>query len=251
MFANNPSNTAVPSTGPVLIVVATYNERENLPKLVDLILQHAPRADLLVVDDNSPDGTGTWAQQHAANEPRLHVHSRAGKLGLGSAIIMAMQQAVAEGYDYLLNLDADFSHDPASIPQLIAGMAASDSGPGADVMIGSRYMPGGRTVGWPWYRQLVSRLLNTYTRWMLRLPLRDCSSGFRCFRTATLAKLDWGQVRSHGYAFHEEILWHVKRAGARFGETPIVFTERRAGRSKINLKEAWSAVSMITRLGIG
>jgi len=161
-----------------------------------------------------------------------------------------MQKAIAEGYDYLLNLDADFSHDPASIPQLMAGMASSDSGRGADVMIGSRYVSGGRTVGWPWYRNLVSRTLNAYTRWMLGLSMRDCSSGFRCFRTALLAKLNWENVRCHGYAFHEEILWHVKRVGARFGETPITFTERRAGRSKINLREAWTAVAMITKLGM-
>ncbi len=233
----------------LLIVVATYNERENLPKLVEAIFGSAPEGTLLVIDDQSPDGTGDWAQEHARREPRLRVLSRSGKQGLGSAILTAMRIAIEEDFEFLLNLDADFSHDPAAIPKLVHGLLNRSVSPPVDVAIGSRYIAGGRTEGWPWHRRWMSRGVNLYARWWLRLPARDCSSGFRCFRVAALRRLDLSALRATGYAFHEESLWRLKRAEARIAEFPITFVDRRYGSSKINFREAWIALYGIWRWG--
>jgi len=232
-----------------LVTVATYNEIENLPRLAETIFQHAPEADLLVIDDNSPDGTGRWCDEHAAREPRLRCLHREGKLGLGTAIIAGMQYAIEHGYDHVLNMDADFSHPPDRIPALIGGMDPPD-GPPVDAMIGSRYIPGGGSEGWPLSRRLMSRGVNAYARWMLGLKVRDCSGAFRCYRVATLAQLDFDQVRSRGYSFQEEILWHLKRLGARFGEAPFVFVDRQHGSSKISWREAAAALGILARLGL-
>jgi dolichol-phosphate mannosyltransferase len=227
----------------VLVSVATYNELENLPLLVEEIFTVAPHVELLVIDDNSPDGTGRWAKERSQADPRVHVVQRAGKLGLGTATIAAMQYAIEHDYDYLLNLDADFSHHPRYIPSLIAGMDQ------ADVMIGSRYCPGGGVKDWPLKRRLMSQAVNLYARTALGIQSRDCSGAYRCFRVDTLRKLDFSKIRSRGYSFQEEILWHLKRAGARFGETPIIFADRERGQSKINGKEALAALWIIFRLG--
>jgi len=233
----------------VLVAVATYNEIENLPGLVKEIFAALPQADLLVVDDNSPDGTGGWCDQKAAEDPRLRCLHREGKLGLGTAILAAMDYATREGYDFLLTMDADFSHPPRYLPDLLRGMNPPEGEP-MDVMIGSRYVSGGGAEGWPLSRHLMSRAVNTYARWMLGLPARDCSGNFRCYRTSILRLLDPGAVRSRGYSFQEEILWHLKRLGARFAETPIVFVDRRYGTSKIDMREAVSALWIIFRLGV-
>jgi dolichol-phosphate mannosyltransferase len=237
------ASSAADSASRLMIVIATYNERENLPTLVERLRQVAPQATLLIIDDNSPDGTGQWAEERGQSDTQVRVVHRSGKQGLGSAILLAMRAAIAENFDLLLNLDADWSHPPDAIPDLLAGMRQHD------VMIGSRYIPGGGTAGWPWHRRLMSRAVNWYSRWALRLPTRDCSGGYRCFRTATLAKLDLSRIRSSGYSFHEELLWHLKRTGASFGETPILFVDRRFGSSKINLREAFTALWVIFRLG--
>src|SRR5262249_55431190 len=153
------------------------------------------------------------------------------------------------GYDHVLNMDADFSHHPRYLPAMIAGMGGGDQQP-LDVMIGSRYVPGGGTVDWPLKRKLMSKAVNVYTRWLLGLKPRDCSGGYRCYRVAMLKKLDLDRVRSHGYSFQEEILWLLKQAGARIGETPIVFADREKGSSKINSREAVNALGIILRLGM-
>ena len=233
----------------LLITVATYNEIENLPLLVEAIFRHAPQADLLIVDDNSPDGTGGWCDEQASREPRLKCLHRAGKLGLGTAIVAAMRYAIERGYDYVLNMDADFSHDPKVLPAMVAGMDPP-AGPPCDVMIGSRYIPGGGVEGWPLKRHLMSRGVNIYARLLLGLKPRDVSGGYRCYRTETLKKVDLDAIRSRGYSFQEEILWRLKRAGARFGETPITFVDRQRGLSKINRGEAWQAVRILMALGI-
>ncbi|MCA9176699.1 MAG: polyprenol monophosphomannose synthase [Planctomycetales bacterium] len=234
----------------VLVTVATYNELENLPLLTEQIFAQAPTASLLVVDDNSPDGTGRWADEKAASDKRLHVLHRSGKLGLGSATIAAMQYAIEHDYDYMLNLDADLSHPTSRIPALVEGMSGSaDTGP-LDVMIGSRYVPGGGASGWPWRRRMMSRGVNLYAQLLLGLRVNDCSGAFRCYRVATLRKLDFAKIRSMGYAFQEEVLWRLKQVGARFGEAPIVFTDRQYGSSKINGKEARDALWIIFRLGV-
>ena len=232
-----------------LITIATYNERENLPLLVDEIFTEVPAVDILVIDDNSPDGTGEWCDEHAAVEPRLHCLHREGKLGLGTATIAGMKYGIEHNYDYVLNLDADFSHHPRYLPNLLSGMNPAD-GPPVDVMIGSRYVPGGGVIGWPLRRKMMSQGVNLYARTMLGLPSKDCSGAYRCYRTAILRKLDFDQVRSRGYSFQEEILWHLKRLGAKFGETPIEFADRERGQSKINSKEAVDALKIILQLGL-
>lgn len=232
-----------------LITIATYNEIENLPPLVEEIQQMVPSADILVIDDNSPDGTGRWCDEKAAQDPRVQCLHRPGKLGLGTATIAGMRYAIEHGYKQVLNMDADFSHHPRYLPALLAGMEPADGEP-VDVMIGSRYVPGGGVEGWPLRRHFMSRSINLYSRLVLGLKSRDVSGAFRCYRTSLLAKLDFDAVRSRGYSFQEEILWHLKRAGARFGETPIVFGDRRHGSSKINLREAFSALWILFTLGV-
>ncbi len=229
------------------MTLATYNELENLPKLIAEILAVAPDVDILVIDDNSPDGTGQWCDEAALREPRLSCLHRSGKLGLGTATIAGMRYAIERGYEFVLNMDADFSHQPRYLPALLAGMKANG---GVDVMIGSRYVHGGGIEGWPVRRHLMSRTVNCYARWMLRLPAHDCSGAFRCYRTSALAMLDFDAIQSRGYSFQEEVLWHLAQRGARFGEAPIVFVDRQLGRSKINGHEAWMALSIILRLGL-
>jgi len=233
----------------LLVVVATYNERDNLPRLVAAILDVAPESRVLVIDDASPDGTGEWARRRAVDEPRLRVIERPGKMGLGSAIVRAMRIAVDEGYESLINLDGDSSHDPAVIPELLGRLHGGTGGGEADLVIGSRYVAGGGTQGWPARRKWMSFAVNTLARNALRLPVRDCSSGYRCFRVAFLKRIDLSTLRATGYAFHEESLWRLKRAGARIAECPITFVERRRGQSKINAREAAAALFGMLRWG--
>src|SRR5690242_10240034 len=198
--------TIVPADNPrTLVTVATYNEIENLPRLVEAIWQVAPQADVLVIDDNSPDGTGRWCDEKAASEPRLKCIHRAGKLGLGTATIAGMQYAIERRYDFVLNMDADFSHHPRYIPAILAAMVE------ADVSIGSRYCPGGGTKDWPAQRRFMSWAVNTYARTMLGLGLKDTSGAFRCYRVELLKKLDFRAIKSRGYSFQEEILLRLKR----------------------------------------
>lgn len=202
------------------------------------------------MDDKSPDGTGQWCEAKAAQEPRLRVTHRPGKLGIGSAHLQAMRYAIEAGYQYLITMDADWSHRPHHLPDLLSAMEPV-AGPPVDVVIGSRYVRGGAVEGWPWYRRLMSWAINTYARWLLWLPVRDCSGAFRCYRVSTLAKLPLHQVRSCGYSFFEEILWHFRRHGARMVEVPIRFVERAAGHTKINLREAFAAVVLLLQLALG
>lgn len=230
-----------------LISVATYNEIENLPRLYEEILRFVPAADVLVIDDNSPDGTGKWCDEKAMVSARLKCIHRSGKLGLGTATIAAMQFAIQNGYKYLVNLDADFSHHPRHIPKMLELMETHPDGP-RDVVIGSRYVEGGGIEGWSLKRHLMSRTVNWYARSMLNLPTWDCSGAFRCYRVEKLAALDFSSVRSRGYSFQEEILWHLKNLNAAMGETPITFVDRERGASKINGREALAALGVILRL---
>ena len=227
-----------------LVTVATYNELENLPLLVEEIWKVAPQVDVLVIDDNSPDGTGRWCDEKAAREPRLKCVHRSGKLGLGTATIAAMQYAIEHGYDYVLNMDADFSHHPRYVPAILAAMDETD------VSIGSRYCAGGGTKDWPFTRRLMSWGVNTYARCLLGLRPRDTSGAFRCYRVSLLKQLDFSAIKSRGYSFQEEILWRLKQLGARMSESPIVFADRERGQSKINKQEAISAIGIIFRLGV-
>lgn len=231
-----------------LVSVATYNEIENLPTLVDEIFKYLPDADLLVVDDNSPDGTGKWCDERGAADPRVKCLHRAGKLGLGTATIAALQYGIDHGYKYVLNMDADFSHPPRNLPDLVDRMETSH--PTVDVCIGSRYCPGGGIENWPPKRRFMSWGVNTYARLLLGLGPRDVSGAYRCYRVELLKKLNFAEFVSKGYSFQEEVLWRVKRAGGRFAETPITFVDRVHGQSKINMTEAKKAVLILGRLGI-
>lgn len=234
----------------ILITLATYNEIENLPPLVDEIFRHVPEADLLVIDDNSPDGTGHWCAEAGKRDPRIHSLHRAGKLGLGTATIAAMRYAIEHGYELMANLDADFSHPPRYLPALLAAMEQTVDGQPVGCAIGSRYVRGGGVEGWPLKRRLMSRAVNSYARGLLRLAPRDCSGAFRCYRTSLLAQIDFDGVRSRGYSFQEEILWHLKRLGCQFVEVPITFVDRVKGQSKIDLREAVASLSQLFGLGV-
>jgi dolichol-phosphate mannosyltransferase len=227
-----------------LVSMATYNERENLADLVREIRLFAPQADVLVIDDNSPDGTGQLANELAAADSRIHVIHRAGKLGLGTAILTGMRYALEHGYDLFVNMDADFSHHPRYLPPLLAGMNRHD------LMIGSRYVPGGGTVGWPLSRKIMSGGVNLLVRLLMRIPARDTSGGYRCYRTDLLRRTDLGHLVSHGYSFQQEVLYRCRQAGARIGETPILFEDRRAGSSKVNPKEVVRSLGIILWLGL-
>jgi dolichol-phosphate mannosyltransferase len=229
----------------LLVSLATYNESGNLRDLVAEIRKYAPHAAILVIDDNSPDGTGRIADELKATLPDVHVIHRPGKLGLGTATLEAVRFAVANDYDYFLNLDADFSHPPRFIPALLEGMRDHD------VMIGSRYVPGGAVDGdFNFKRKFMSTGINWYARLLLGLTTKDNSGSYRCYRVAKLAEIDLDRVRSRGYSFQEEILFWCRVVGCRMGETPIRFENRRAGVSKINKREAVSALGIILQLGV-
>ena len=238
-----------PETSPprLLVSLATYNEAENLGPLVRAIRCYAPHATVLVIDDNSPDGTGRVADRLAEELPSVFAIHRSGKLGLGSAILGAMRFALENGFEQILNLDADFSHPPRFIPDLLAGMDR------VDVMIGSRYVAGGGVSSrmFDAKRRLMSFGINTYARLLLGLTSRDNSGSYRCYRVSKLAEIDLGRIHSRGYSFMEEILFRCRQVGCRIGETPIIFEDRRAGVSKINSLEVARALEIILRLGLG
>lgn len=231
-----------------LVVIATYNEIENLPRLIDEVFQHASDVDVLVIDDNSPDGTGDWCDERSAEDGRVACLHRPGKLGLGSATIGGFRYAIEHQYDFVLTMDADFSHHPRFIPAMRG--AVEDAGSETDVAIGSRYVRGGGIAGWPPHRRVMSRAVNTYARMLLGLKVKDCSGAFRCYRVAVLKQLELDSVRSRGYSYLEEILWLLDRNGARFVETPITFVDRELGQTKINIREALLAVLLILRFGV-
>ncbi len=232
-----------------LVTLATYNEMENLPQLVEEIFRVAPDVDILVIDDNSPDGTGKWCDDAALGEPRLKVLHRTGKLGLGTAILTGMRYAIDQGYEWVLNMDADFSHHPRHLPALLACRDEPIDGRLVDVMIGSRYIAGGGIEGWGLKRHLMSRSVNAAARLLLGLKVHDCSGSYRCYRTALLADLDLAAIRSRGYSFQEEILLHLAQLGAVMQETPITFVDRQRGQSKIDGGEALAAMRILIGLG--
>jgi dolichol-phosphate mannosyltransferase len=214
-----------------LIIIPTYNERENLEPLVTDILAAAPGVDLLVVDDNSPDGTGALADTLHQREPRVSVLHRAGKLGLGTAYLRGFEYARDHGYDLVFEMDADFSHDPKYLPEFLA---AADGPDGADLVIGSRYIPGGGTPSWSAARRFISGGGNVFARTVLGIPIHDCTSGYRCYKTAALDTLNLAAVGSQGYAFQVEMAYAMWRGGYRIREVPIQFIDRRVGKSKMS-----------------
>jgi dolichol-phosphate mannosyltransferase len=226
-----------------LVIIPTYNEAENLPRIVPGILEQDPRIEVLVVDDGSPDGTGALADAMAAADARVHVLHRAGKLGLGTAYVAGFRYAIAQGYDYAFEMDADFSHDPKHLPTFLREIHD------ADLVIGSRYLEGRVTVlNWPMARLLLSYFANVYARRITGLRLWDSTGGYKCYRRAVLEAIDLEQVRSNGYSFQIEMSFRALRKGFRLKEIPILFTDRAEGQSKMSHEIIWEAVWMVWRL---
>ncbi len=215
--------------GRALVVLPTYNEARNLAGIVPLILGADERIDILIVDDASPDGTGEIADRIVAEMPRVSVLHREGKLGLGSAYLTGFDWGLARGYDWLIEMDADFSHDPKYLPRLLE--AASGE---IDLAIGSRYVQGVNVINWPMSRLLLSWYANKYAHWVTGLPLKDATSGFKCFRREVLEAIDFARVGSTGYTFQIEMDYRAWKKGFRLGEVPIVFTDRAEGQSKMS-----------------
>ena len=226
-----------------LVVIPTYNEAPNLPQLVPQVLAQDSRLEVLVVDDASPDGTGQLAEGLAQREPRVHVLHREGKLGLGTAYIVGFRWAVEQGYDYVFEMDADFSHDPAHLKEFLKAAAS------ADLVLGSRYLGGKVTVvNWPIARLMLSYWANVYARWVTGLHIWDLTGGFKCFRTKVLQAIDLSQVRSNGYAFQIEMSVRAWRKGFKLAEVPIVFVDRTEGQSKMNRRIVREAIWIVPRL---
>jgi dolichol-phosphate mannosyltransferase len=226
-----------------LLITPTYNEAENLPRLVEAVRLALPEADLLVVDDNSPDGTGQLANVLAEADPHLYVMHRPGKLGLGTAYVDAFRHGLAEGYERFFEMDADLSHD---VRYLVEFERALDAG--YDVVIGSRNIPGGGIEGWGFGRNFVSKGGSLYARTILGLPIKDLTSGYKAFSRRALEAIDLAKVHSNGYSFQIEMTYRAVRRGMRVKEVPIVFVDRRAGRSKMSRKIFLEAVGMVWKL---
>jgi len=211
-----------------VIIIPTYNERDNLPDLLAAIFAEVPNTYVLIVDDNSPDGTGQLADTMSSQDSRIRVLHRSGKLGLGTAYIEGFKLALATGFDYIFEMDADFSHDPRYLPRFLE--VANQ----ADLVVGSRYIPGGSTPNWSLWRRLISGGGNTFTRLLLRLPVHDCTSGFRCYHRSALLAIDLDSINCRGYAFQVELVYRVLMRGLRVTEIPIAFVDRRVGKSKMS-----------------
>jgi dolichol-phosphate mannosyltransferase len=230
--------------GPVLVVVPTYNERENLDPIVARVRAAVPEAHLLVADDGSPDGTGKVADELAAADTHVHVLHREAKQGLGAAYLAGFDWGLEHGYGVLVEMDADGSHQPEQLPSLLDALA------GADLVIGSRWVPGGTVRNWPRHREVLSRGANTYARVAMGTPVRDMTGGFRAFRASALRSLDLADVQSQGYCFQVDLAWRALRRGLRVVEVPITFVERERGSSKMSGAIVREALVNVTAWGL-
>jgi dolichol-phosphate mannosyltransferase len=228
------------------VVLPTYDEADNICPVTAAILEALPAARLLVVDDGSPDGTGRLADALAAADPRIQVRHRRAKQGLGKAYLDGFHQALDGGASWIVQMDADFSHDPASLPRLLAPLMRD-----ADLALGTRYMPGGDTVGWPWHRRLISRAGTVFARTVLLLPYRDLTGGFKAWRRELLDAIRLRETSGSGYGFQIETTWWAHRRGARIVQVPIVFRERVAGASKMTGGIVREALLLVIRLRLG
>ena len=227
--------------GSVLVVIPTYNEKDNLDPIVSRVLASVPDADILIVDDNSPDGTGRIADYLSAADNRIHVLHGRGKSGLGNAYLSGFSWALGTNYDVVVEMDADGSHDPTELPNLLAALNV------ADLVLGSRWVQGGTVVNWPKSRQVLSRAGNAYSRYMLGMPARDLTGGYRAFRASALRKIDLGSVSSQGYCFQVDMALRAWRAGLAIVEVPITFVERQRGSSKMSNAIVFEALWRVTR----
>jgi dolichol-phosphate mannosyltransferase len=231
--------------GRVLVIVPTYNERENLPVISERQRSAVPEAHLLIADDNSPDGTGAIADELAADDDHIHVLHRPGKQGLGAAYMAGFRWGLQEDFGVIVEMDADGSHQPEELPKLLEALAD-----GADLVIGSRWVPGGKVVNWPSSREFLSRGANLYTRMMLGVPVRDATAGFRAYRASTLEKIGLDDVESQGYCFQVDLTLRTVRNGLRVTEVPITFVERTTGASKMSRGIVAEALWRITVWGV-
>ena len=239
--ANDPASGSEPESFSgaagrrTLVVVPTYDEAENILPLAEQVLAVSRSIEMVVVDDNSPDGTAALVAERGRDEPRLHLVKRAGKLGLGTAYLAGFRFGLDRGFDQIFTMDADFSHHPRYIPEMLRKMET------CDLVIGSRYVPGGGIENWPIHRRFLSSFANYYARILLRLPVRDCTAGFRCYTATVLETVHPFEIKSSGYAFLEEMAFRVARCGFHIGEIPIVFVDRTRGSSKIDSSEIYRA----------
>lgn len=231
--------------GSTIVIVPTYDEIDNLGSIVERILAAVPAATVLIVDDASPDGTGDLADRIAAADPRMRVLHRAGRGGLGTAYLAGFDLALDAGFDFVVEIDADGSHDPAELPAMLT-LAAE----GADLVIGSRRVAGGGVRNWPWLRQAISRAGNGYARTVLRSSIRDLTAGYRVFRSTALRDIELANISSQGYCFQVELAWRLERSGHRVVEHPITFVERANGQSKMHLGIVVEALLRVTLWGI-
>jgi dolichol-phosphate mannosyltransferase len=234
-----------PSPGRVLVIIPTYNERQNLPLIVARVRASVPAAHILVADDNSPDDTGVIADAMAAADDQLHVMHRPGKQGLGAAYLDGFRWGIRNDFDVLVEMDADGSHQPEQLPLMLERVAA-----GADLVIGSRWVPGGSVVNWPRSRSVLSRGGNLYTRIALGIPLKDATAGYRAFRREALEKIQLTDVESQGYCFQVDLTWRAVQAGLRIEEVPITFVERAHGTSKMSRAIVVEALWRVTQWGV-
>ena len=225
-----------------LVIIPTYNELENVRTIIPEILRQDDRLEVLVVDDNSPDGTSAEVKRMMAEDARIHVLDRERKMGLGTAYVAGFKYAIANGYDYVFEMDADHSHDPTTLPRFL--LAIEDY----DLVLGSRYIQGVNVINWPMKRLLLSYFANQYSRIVTGLPVRDATGGFKCFRVEVLKSIDLDRVRSNGYSFQIEMSFKAWKKGYRLHEIPIIFMDRRVGTSKMSKKIVREAVTMVWRL---
>jgi dolichol-phosphate mannosyltransferase len=230
------------SNARALIIIPTYNEAENLETMIQAIQALDAGLDIMIVDDNSPDGTGEIADRLSETREGLHVLHRPGKMGLGTAYVAGFEWAVEHGYDYVFEMDCDFSHDPRYLPTFLENITA------ADLVIGSRYVKGGDTPDWGLVRKFISQGGNFFARFMLGLKTHDCTGGYRCYRREMLQKVPWGEIRLQGYGFQVGAVYHIERLGGRVAEFPIVFQDRRVGQSKMSFKIILEAFAYVTRI---
>jgi dolichol-phosphate mannosyltransferase len=227
-----------------LVIIPTYNERENLRELLGKIFALGLPLEVLIVDDNSPDGTGALADEMAQADPRVHVLHRPGKMGLGSAYVAGFKYVLERDYDAAFEMDADFSHNPESLPVFLQELETHD------LVLGSRYLHGVTVVNWPLTRLILSYAANVYSRVITGMNIKDATGGYKCFRRQVLEAIDWSRVKSDGYGFQIEINFKAYRKGFRIKEIPILFVDRRAGESKMSRKIVWEAAYMVWRLRV-
>ncbi len=228
----------------VIVVIPTYNEKENIGRLIPQVLGQDPQIEILVVDDTSPDGTGQVVQEFARATPRVRLMQRDRKLGLGTAYIAGFCFAIKHKYEFILEMDADFSHAPGAIPAFLRAIQ------NCDMVIGSRYMQGGTTSHWPWHRRWLSLAANLYTRLLTGMPLTDATGGYRCFRREVLEKVNLHRVGSNGYVFQIEMAFRAWKRGFRIVEIPIVFANRTEGQSKLDRHIVWEALWTLCKLRV-